>query len=100
MKQVNHKITAINCMTGNHPMGGMIPLTFPNDREAVLAALQTIGLTEPPDAKVIQISDTLHLGEVIISEAYLPLIAGKSHLKSLESPREMAFDAQGQLRQV
>ncbi len=97
---VNHKITAINCITGNHPMGGMIPLTFPNDRESILAALQTIGLTEPPQAKVIQISDTLHLGEVIVSEAYLPLLAGRGDLKSLEPPREMTFDAHSQLADV
>lgn len=98
--QMDQKITAINCITGNHPTGGMIPLTFPNDREAILGALQTIGLTEPPQAKVIQISDTLHLGEVIVSEAFLPLLAGRSDLKALESPREMQFDAQGQLRDV
>ncbi|MFO0918699.1 MAG: lactate racemase domain-containing protein [Planctomycetaceae bacterium] len=98
--QIDQKITAINVMTGNHPTGGMIPLTFANDREAVLAALQTIGLTEPPDAKVIQISDTLHLGEVIVSEAYLPLLASQANLKALESPREMTFDANGQLSPV
>jgi hypothetical protein len=97
---MNHRITAINCITGNHPMGGMIPLTFPNDREALEAALQTIGLTEPPNARVIQIADTLHLGEVIVSEAYLPELKGRNDLTALEKPREMTFDDRGQLADV
>jgi len=97
VNQMDQRITAINVITGNHPTGGMIPLTFPNDREAVIAALQTIGLTEPPDARIIQISDTLHLSDVIVSEAYLAELAGRNDLKSLESPREMAFDATGQM---
>jgi hypothetical protein len=42
----------------------------------------------------------LHLGEVIVSEAFLPLLAGRSDLKALESPREMQFDADGQLTDV
>jgi len=78
----------------------MIPLTFPNDRESVIAALQTIGLTEPPQAKIMQISDTLHLGELIVSEAFLPQLAGRADLKALEAPREMKFDAAGQLIDV
>lgn len=97
---VDAKVTAINCITGNHPMGGMIPLTFPNDREAIIAALQTVGLVEPPNARVIQISDTLHLGEVIVSEAFLPQLAGRSDLTALEEPREMRFDERGQLEDV
>jgi hypothetical protein len=97
---VDAKVTAINCITGNHPMGGMIPLTFPNDREAIIAALQTVGLVEPPNARVIQIADTLHLGEVIVSEAFLPLLAGRSDLTALEEPREMRFDERGQLEDV
>lgn len=98
--QMDQRITAINCITGNHPTGGMIPLTYPSDKDAVVAALQTIGLMEPHQARVMQISDTLHLGEVIVSEAFLPQLAGRSDLKALESPREMKFDANGQLVDV
>ena len=70
------------------------------DSDSAFAALQTIGLTEPPQAKVMQISDTLHLGEVIVSEAFLPLLAGRNDLQALEAPREMTFDANGQLVDV
>lgn len=98
--QVNQKITAINCITGNHPTGGMIPLTFPSDKDAIAAALQTIGLTEPENARVIQISDTLHLTEVVVTENYLAEMSGRSDLKALESPRAMSFDPNGKLADI
>lgn len=94
---VDRKITAINCITGLHPTAAMLPIAFDTDRETIAAALQTIGLIEPPDAKVIQIADTLHLAECLVSEAYLPLLDGRGELTALEAPREMAFDADDNL---
>lgn len=72
--QIDHEITRINCITGNHPEAAMIPVTLPNDALAVETALQTIGMTEPEDAKIIQISDTLHLTRVRVSEAYFDAV--------------------------
>ena len=94
---VDRRITAINCITGLHPTAAMLPIAFDTDREVVTAALQTIGLVEPPDARVIQIANTLHLGECLVSEAYLPLLATRSDLEVLAGPEEMAFDAAGNL---
>lgn len=97
---VNRKITAINCITGLHPTAAMLPIAFETDREVVAAALQTIGLVEPPDSRVIQISDTLHLAECLVSAAYLPEVAARSELEILAPPVEMAFDAAGNLAAV
>lgn len=69
--QINVESTRINCITSSHPTGAMIPCVYQNDRDAIVDALKTIGLTEPEDAKVIHIQDTLHLAELEISEAYL-----------------------------
>ncbi|QDT34339.1 lactate racemase domain-containing protein [Thalassoglobus polymorphus] len=69
--QINTESTRINCITSSHPTGAMIPCVYQNDRDAITDALQTIGLTEPEDAKVMHIQDTLHLAELEISEAYL-----------------------------
>ena len=97
---IDRKITAINCITGLHPTAAMIPIAYETDREAVIQALQTCGLVEPPDAKIVQIQDTLHLAEVLVSEAYLPLISSRRDLEQLGDPQEMAFDAVGNLRAV
>jgi hypothetical protein len=97
---IDRKITNINCLTGQHPTGGMLPIAFDTDREVVDAALLTVGLTEPPQARVIQIADTLHLAECLVSDAYLPRMKERPDLEALEPPREMAFDAAGNLLPV
>lgn len=97
---IDRKITTINCITGLHPTAAMIPIAFDTDREVVTNALHTCGLVEPPDAKVIQIPNTLHLAEVLVSEAYLPQFAGRADLEQLSEPEPMAFDARGDLSDV
>ncbi|MDA0834813.1 MAG: lactate racemase domain-containing protein [Planctomycetota bacterium] len=94
---VDRKITAINALTGGHPTAAMLPIAFPTDREVIAAALDTCGLIEPPDLKVIQIGDTLHMREVMVSEAYIPQLRERSDLEILGEPADMAFDADGNL---
>lgn len=93
-------ITAINCITGLHPTAAMIPIAYDTDREAITNALHTCGLVEPPQSRVIQIPDTLHLAEVLVSEAYLPQLAERADLEQISQPAEMDFDSRGDLRDV
>lgn len=97
---IDRRITAINCITGLHPTAAMIPIAFETDREVIANALHTCGLVEPPESKVIQIPDTLHLAEVLVSEAYLPELEGRGDLERLTDPGDMAFDQRGDLRSV
>ena len=97
---IDRKITAINCITGLHPTAAMIPIAYETDREVVTNALHTCGLVEPPQARVIQIQDTLHLAEVLVSEAYLPELTGRSDLEQVGGLEAMAFDTLGNLRAV
>ena len=94
---IDRRITAINCITGIHPVAAMIPMAYDTDREVVTNALQTCGLVEPRDSKVVQIQDTLHLGEVLVSEAFLPAIKERPDLEQISDLAEMAFDADGNL---
>lgn len=97
---IDRRITAINCITGLHPTAAMIPVAFDTDREVVTNALHTCGLVEPPNSKVIQIPNTLHLAEVLVSEAYLPQFAERADLEQLSEPEPMAFDAHDDLSDV
>lgn len=97
LDQVDRKVTAINCITGLHPTGAMLPIAFETDREVVAAALSTVGLIEPEHARVIHIADTLHLAECLVSEAYLPRLRERNDLQALEDPQPMAFDNSGNL---
>ena len=97
---IDRRITNINCVTGLHPTAAMIPMAFETDREVVTNALQTCGLVEPQNARVVQISDTLHLGEVMVSEAYLPELSGRADLERISDLAEMAFDVDGNMHAV
>ncbi len=98
--QIDQEITRINCITGNHPEAAMIPITLPNDRLAVDSALQTIGMVEPENAKVIQVSDTLHLTRLRVSEAYFELVENSSNLSFDGGPFEFPLDADGWMLDV
>ena len=61
------------------------------------AALGTIGLVEPPDARLLWIANTLDLAEVECSAAYLDEARRRADLEILTGPRELPFDDAGNL---
>jgi hypothetical protein len=75
----------------------MIPLDYPTDREILDVAFPTIGLTEPPDAKLMWIHNTLEVSEVECSAAYYNEARERPDLTILKEPRPMPFDAVGNL---
>src|SRR3990172_6431064 len=79
--KIDWKKTAINCLTACAPNGAKLPLTFDSDREAVDNALNCIGLVKPEQARVIRIKNTLMIGEIECSEAYLPDIKKRPDLE-------------------
>ena len=89
--------TRLNGLVSGHVAAAMTPLDYATDREMLAAALGTIGLAEPPDAKLLWIADTLHLGEVECSAAYLDEARQRSDLEILTDVRELPFDAAGNL---
>lgn len=97
IKQIDERKTRINCLTGGHVAAGMHPFDYATDREILDVALPTIGLAEPPDAKVLWVHNTLDLVEVECSEAYLPQAREMKNLEILTEPRAMPFDAAGNL---
>lgn len=97
VEQADWKITKINCLTGGHPTGAAIPAHYETDREVLAHALSTVGLVEPPEARVLWIRDTLHLAEVECSAAYLSQARERADLEILTPLRPLPFDAEGNL---
>ncbi|MGE0610132.1 MAG: lactate racemase domain-containing protein, partial [Pirellulales bacterium] len=95
--QIDLKITKINCITGGHSTGAMLPVYYETEREVYDTALQSIGLTPPPRAKVQWIRDTLHVAEVECSAAYWEDAQQRSDLEILTDPRDVEFDMHGNL---
>ena len=87
----------MNALTSGHVAAGMTPLDYETDRDMLQAALATIGLVEPRQARLLWIADTLDLAEVECSAAYLEAARGRSDLEIVAEPREMEFDTAGNL---
>ena len=98
--QANLVATRINALTGGHPSAAAVPIAFDTDQEAMLAILETVGLVDPADSGIIQIANTLKLGEVLVSEKYTPEVRERSDLEVLSGPDAMAFDGHGNLEAV
>ena len=95
--QIDAAAMRLNVLTSGHVSAAMTPLDYATDREMLTAALATIGLAEPPEAKLLWIADTLHLGEMECSEAYLAEARRQPELEILTELRDLPFDEDGNL---
>jgi hypothetical protein len=97
VEQADMEMTWINALTSLHPTAGMLPVSYPTDRETIETALRTIGMTEPQDAKLMWIKNTSKLETLACSEAYLDEARQHRDLEILDEPQPMAFDDEGNL---
>ena len=95
--KIDMKPTLINCITACSPNGAKIPPTYDTDREAIETALSCIGLTPPERARVIRIKNTLMLGEIEVSEAFMAQVAERPDLTPIGDGTPLAFDVAGRL---
>ena len=100
VEKMDVHVTRTNCLTGGAATGAMIPVHYATDREVLDAALPTIGLTEPPDAQLMWISNTLAVAEVECSAVYLNDARSRDDLEILTDLRPLPFDEDGNLSTV
>jgi hypothetical protein len=94
---MDKQATYVNALTSLTPNGAKIPIHFDTDREALTMGLNSIGLDDPAQARVVRIADTLSLEKVEISEAYFPDLSHRHDLELKRGPSEMRFDSTGNL---
>ncbi|RKU35737.1 hypothetical protein C6496_15660 [Candidatus Poribacteria bacterium] len=95
--KIDRHSTYMNGITALGPQKSKIPFYYDTDREAIEVALDTIGLTEPEDARVIRVESTLQLTELDISEVLLEDAKLHSRLEVMGETKPFAFDATGNL---
>ncbi len=74
-----------------------IPLIMDTEELAIRAAVRTLLHTDRDHVRMVRIQDTLHLGEIWISEALLPQAEAESCIEILSAPEPMRFDEKGNL---
>ena len=90
--------TRINALTGGNFAEVMLPLDYGTDREMFDVMLtQVVGMTEPCDAKMMWIRNTLKVSEVECSVAYLDEARSRDDLEIVSDPRPFPLDADGNL---
>ncbi len=99
LRETDFEATRLNAVVSGHISAAMPPLDYETDREMLETALGTIGLTEPPEAKLLWIANTLQLTELECSAAYLDEARARDDLEVLTSLREMPLDEAGNLPQ-
>ncbi len=74
-----------------------IPTTLPNDEYAIKAAVKTCNILDYTKCRLVRIRDTLHLGEIEISEPLLEEARRHPDIEILSGPYEWTFDSEGNL---
>jgi hypothetical protein len=100
MKQLDIAATYINGITSRVIEGARIPLVANSDLDAVKIGVFCGMGVEPAKAKIVQIVNTLTLGDIVMSEPYLPLIRGDKRFEVISEPEPMRFDAKGRLARL
>ena len=95
--KIDFPATIINCVTACGPEGGMVPLTFPNDLEAIALALKTLRPCNAEDIRLVHIKNTMELTSMMVSVGCLASL-DKDRIGSIgEEDLELEFDNSGDL---
>lgn len=98
--RIDIQATSLNAVTSMCASQGRLPCILPTDREAILAAIETVGLENPLKAKAMYIQDTNTLEKVAVSEALYQDLKDNPHLETIGGPFQLEFDASGKLLTV
>lgn len=88
-----------NCITSTVLTSARIPCAVATDKEAIQLCIRTCTGIDPNQVRVIRIPNSLHIGHIMLSEAYYEAaLAGKwPGLIPRSEPEELFFDAYGTL---
>jgi hypothetical protein len=100
INQMDLKATMTNAIAAMTPEKGRLPIALENDRQAVAAALATIGPVSVHDARVIHIKNTLELGAMEVSTALGNEISETDGWVVEENVGPLGFDSRNRIHPV
>ena len=95
--KIDWQSTYANALTSTVPLPVKVPIIMETDRDAILAAVKTCCARDLLCARVVRIKDTLHLGEIYISESMLKDARNQTEIEIIGQPEELKFNEQGTL---
>ncbi|WDP90114.1 MAG: DUF2088 domain-containing protein [Desulfobacter sp.] len=97
IEKMDRKATYTNCISSCEPAMASLPPWFDTDREAVDAALGTIGLVPPEAARIVHIKNTLDIETLSVSAALAREARMNTGLAVGDTAAPLAFDSSGAL---
>lgn len=96
-EKIDLKTMNENVVTSTFLERAKIPIVLDNDQEALKAALRANWGVATEEARIVRIPNTLHIGELMVSEVILNELKGKENIEILEDLHEMKFCEDGYL---
>lgn len=84
--------TLVNALTASTPRGARTPPVVETDKAGVIAALATIGVTDPSSVRFLRVTDTMELRRLYASEALLEAARKRDDLRVVREAEPMAFE--------
>jgi len=89
----------VNCMTSNFLTRARIPLSLPTDRDVIAASLETCWRSDPAEARMVLIPNTLELAHLWITEPLAAEVQANPNLIFESDFEEIPFMVDGTLDQ-
>lgn len=83
--------TYLNCLTSGNVQRAMIPITMPDDREAVRAVLQSFSGIPAETLRGAVIKNTLELEQLWVTENLITELKGREDIVPVSGPRPLSF---------
>jgi hypothetical protein len=97
MARLDRRVVNLNALTSTFVQRAMLPMSLPNDREAIAAAIRSLGGRNGAGLKMARIYNTLHLSELLVSIKVLQEIEHLPYIQVLGSPEDITFTTEGNL---
>jgi hypothetical protein len=94
--KIDIDVTKINCITAVTPEKARIPITLPNDKDALEAAFKTIGPKDEYTVRFIWIKNTSNIVNLMVSPAVKDAIPPEK-IEIIQGPVKMEFDKEDNL---
>jgi hypothetical protein len=94
-EKIDYQAMNENVITSTFLDRAKIPIILDNDREALKAALRATWGVAPEEARIVRIPNTLHIGDLYVSEAIFNELKDKKNIEILQEPKEMTFQTDG-----
>jgi len=98
--KMDFEYTYSNVLTSTGVQSARIGLIMDSDRLAIQAAIKTCHAPDASRVRMTRIANTLHVGEIYISETMLPEAREHPSIEIIGDPQPWLFDAAGNLSDI